>query len=186
MPQSSASKEFPQTSTPEREEFYGRIETHGMKPLWEVVDAVVTPEPVIKALPYIWKHETYHPLLLQSGDLAPMDKTERRVLALENPGLDGKLIATDDLYAGLQLILPGEAAWNHRHNISALRFVIEGKGSYTRVEGEKTYMHPGDFIVTRNWAWHNHGHEGEGPGDLAGRAGPAHCLGARHLLSGAR
>ncbi|MDP6175471.1 MAG: gentisate 1,2-dioxygenase, partial [Rhodospirillales bacterium] len=66
-----------------------------MKPLWEVVDAVVTPEPVIKALPYIWKHETYHPLLLQSGDLAPMDKTERRVLALENPGLDGKLIATD-------------------------------------------------------------------------------------------
>ncbi len=156
-------KEFPQTSTPEREEFYGRIREHAMKPLWEQVDAVVTPEPVIKAQPYIWKHQTYLPLLLESGDLAPMDKTERRVLVLENPGLDGKLIATDDLYAGLQLIHPGENAWNHRHNISALRFIIEGTGGFTRVEGEKTYMHPGDFIITRNWAWHNHGHEGEGP-----------------------
>jgi len=69
-------------------------------------------------------------------------------VVLANPGLPGRLQATDTLYAGLQLILPGEVAPPHRHSQSALRFVIEGQGAYTAVNGEKAWMSPGDLIVT--------------------------------------
>ncbi|MGN6807716.1 MAG: gentisate 1,2-dioxygenase, partial [Trinickia sp.] len=64
---------------------------------------------------------------------------------------------TPNLYAGLQLILPGEIAPSHRHTQSALRFIVEGKGAWTAVDGERTTMHPGDFIITPSWTWHDHG-----------------------------
>ena len=70
---------------------------------------------------------------------------------------------TGSLYAGLQLILPGEVAPCHRHAASALRFVIEGTGAYTAVEGERTTMHPGDFILTPSWTYHDHGNQGGAP-----------------------
>src|SRR6202041_2042077 len=79
-----------------------------------------------------------------------------------NPGLNGAEAITQTLYAGLQLILPGEIAPAHRHTQSALRFVIEGSGAYTAVNGEKTAMNPGDFIVTPAWSWHDHGKETDG------------------------
>jgi gentisate 1,2-dioxygenase len=85
------------------------------------------------------------------------------VLALENPGLRGRHLVTDALYAGLQLIMPGELARTHRHTAAALRFVIEGAGAYTAVAGERAYMAPGDFIVTPSWAWHEHRNEGDAP-----------------------
>src|SRR5690606_23171672 len=85
------------------------------------------------------------------------------VLILENPGLPGQSRITTSLYAGLQLILPGEVAPAHRHAQSALRFIIEGSKGYTAVDGERVYMSPGDFIITPSWTWHDHGHEGEGP-----------------------
>jgi gentisate 1,2-dioxygenase len=84
------------------------------------------------------------------------------MLALENPGLPGQRLATDALYAGLQLILPGEIAPSHRHSAAALRLIIEGRGAYTAVSGERAYMEPGDFIVTPSWTWHEHGNEGDG------------------------
>ncbi|MCT9872326.1 cupin domain-containing protein, partial [Paenarthrobacter aurescens] len=80
-----------------------------------------------------------------------------RVLILENPGLPGQASITQSLYAGLQLILPGEIAPSHRHTQSALRFIVEGRGAYTAVNGERTTMHPGDFIITPSWTWHDHG-----------------------------
>ncbi|HXQ65449.1 MAG TPA: cupin domain-containing protein, partial [Alphaproteobacteria bacterium] len=64
---------------------------------------------------------------------------------------------------GLQLILPGEVAPSHRHAASALRFIIEGKGAYTAVDGEKTVMSEGDFVITPPWTWHDHGNESELP-----------------------
>jgi hypothetical protein len=80
------------------------------------------------------------------GTLITAREAERRVLVLENPGLRGASSITRTLYAGLQLILPGEVAPSHRHTQSALRFVLEGKGAYTAVDGERASMHPGD-----NW-----------------------------------
>jgi gentisate 1,2-dioxygenase len=85
------------------------------------------------------------------------------VLVFENPGLRGASSITHTLYAGLQLILPGEIAPCHRHTQSAIRFIVEGEGAYTAVEGERVVMHPGDFIVTPAWMWHDHGHPGAGP-----------------------
>src|SRR4029077_7922899 len=88
----------------------------------------------------------------------------RRVLILENPGLpDGSAQITGSLYAGLQLILPGEVAPSHRHTQSALRFIVDGDGAYTAVDGERTIMHRGDFIITPAWTWHDHGNEGREP-----------------------
>jgi hypothetical protein len=80
------------------------------------------------------------------GTLITAREADRRVLVLENPGLRGASSITRTLYAGLQLILPGEVAPSHRHTQSALRFVPEGKGAYTAVDGERASMHPGD-----NW-----------------------------------
>jgi gentisate 1,2-dioxygenase len=82
---------------------------------------------------------------------------------LENPGLRGRSCITRSLYCGLQLILPGEIAPSHRHSQSALRFIVEGTGAYTAVDGERTTMHPGDFIITPAWTWHDHGNPGNEP-----------------------
>jgi gentisate 1,2-dioxygenase len=97
---------------------------------------------------------------MESGSLISAEEAVRRVLILENPALRGQSVITPSLYAGLQLILPGEVAPSHRHTQSALRFIVEGAGAYTAVDGERTLMRPGDFIITPSWTWHDHGHEG--------------------------
>jgi gentisate 1,2-dioxygenase len=100
---------------------------------------------------------------MEAGQLITAREAIRRVLILENPGMRGQSCVTQSLYAGLQLILPGEVAPSHRHTQSALRFVVEGSGAYTAVDGERTAMHPGDFIITPSWTWHDHGHAGADP-----------------------
>jgi gentisate 1,2-dioxygenase len=100
---------------------------------------------------------------MRAGAAITAQEAVRRVLILENPALRGHSAVTQSLYAGLQLILPGEVAPSHRHTQSALRFIVEGSGAYTAVDGERTTMQPGDFIITPSMAWHDHGHEAEGP-----------------------
>ena len=70
---------------------------------------------------------------------------------------------TTTLFAGIQLILPGEIAPSHRHVASALRYIIEGEGAYTAVDGERTTMKPGDFVVTPSWTLHDHGNPTDHP-----------------------
>jgi len=149
--------------TPEREAFYRELAPHHMAPLWEVLHALITREPLTPCVPVIWHYDEVRPYLLRSGALITAKEAERRVLILENPALAGKSAATHTLYAGLQLILPGEVAPAHRHSQSALRFVIEGEGAYTAVDGERTYMSPGDFIITPSWTWHDHGNDSDKP-----------------------
>jgi gentisate 1,2-dioxygenase len=76
------------------------------------------------------------------------------------PG-DSKI--TTSLYAGLQLVLPGEVAPAHRHSQSALRFIMDGSGAYTAVDGERTLMEVGDFVITPPGAWHDHGNNSDEP-----------------------
>src|SRR6266853_466057 len=121
-------------ATAERKSYYERIDRVSLAPLWEVL-----------------------------GELITAREAERRVLVLENPGLRGASSITRTLYAGLQLILPGEIAPSHRHSQSALRFVLEGRGAYTAVDGERTTMRPGDFILTPSWTFHDHGNPGGEP-----------------------
>jgi len=147
----------------ERQSFYRRISGDHMTPLWEVIHALVPAEPHSRCVPAHWRYEQIRPSLLESGRLISAEEAVRRVLILENPGLRGQSSITQSLYAGLQLILPGEIAPSHRHTQSALRFIVEGRGAYTAVDGERTTMQPGDFIITPSWTWHDHGnpHDGE-------------------------
>jgi gentisate 1,2-dioxygenase len=157
------SMEGPAERTPERVAFYDRIAAHNLAPLWERLHALVTPQPVTPVLPAIWHYDEIRPYLMQSGGLISAMEATRRVLILENPGLKGHTSITHSLFAGLQLILPGEVAPAHRHTQSALRFIIEGKGAYTAVDGERTTMRPGDFVITPSWTWHDHGNDAEEP-----------------------
>ena len=147
----------------QRESYYERLTPRYMAPLWTRLKALVPAEPKPIGVPHAWRYEDLRPYVLESATHISAEEAERRVLILENPALAGQSQITNTLYAGLQLIMPGELAPAHRHTQSALRFVIEGKGAYTAVDGEKTVMEPGDFVITPSWTWHHHGHEGDGP-----------------------
>ncbi|HEX5326020.1 MAG TPA: gentisate 1,2-dioxygenase [Acetobacteraceae bacterium] len=155
---------MPDTAVPagsaERQEFYDNIGGNSLLPLWEQLHSLVTRAPASPALPAHWDYDgVVRPYLMQAGSLITAREAERRVLILENPGLRGQACITRSLFAGLQLILPGEVAPAHRHTQSALRFIIEGNGAYTAVEGERTLMQPGDFVITPTWTWHDHGND---------------------------
>jgi gentisate 1,2-dioxygenase len=144
----------------ERQEYYEQIKRLNLTPLWESLHALVPREPKTPCLPAIWRYQDIRPHLMRAGELITAEEAVRRVLILENPGLPGQSSITQSMYAGLQLILPGEVAPSHRHVQSALRFIVDGSGAYTTVGGERTTMHPGDFIITPSWDWHDHGNEG--------------------------
>jgi gentisate 1,2-dioxygenase len=148
---------------PERQAFYDSIAPLHLAPLWEKLHHLVTPEPVTQCRPFVWHYRDVRPRLLQAGGLISAMEATRRVLILENPGFAGEATITGSLFAGLQLILPGEVAPAHRHTQSALRFVIEGSGAYTAVDGERTTMQPGDFVITPSWTWHDHGNDSAEP-----------------------
>lgn len=149
--------------TPEREAFTGRLDQKNAAPLWDVLGSIVPREPQPACVPTVWRYEELRPLLMEAGRLITAEEAERRVVMLVNPGLHGASRVTQSLYAGLQLILPGEVARTHRHTAAALRLVVEGQGAYTAVDGERTTMHPGDFILTPSWTYHDHGNPGDTP-----------------------
>lgn len=149
-----------------RQHFYDEIRGLNLTPLWESLHSLVPREPQTPCVPAIWHYRDIRPYLMQAGELITAEEAVRRVLVFENPGLAGASAITQSLYAGLQLILPGEVAPSHRHAQSALRFIVDGKGAYTTVNGERTTMYPGDFIITPSWHWHDHGNLGiNGDGD---------------------
>jgi gentisate 1,2-dioxygenase len=146
-----------------RQAFYDKIHKQDLAPLWEVLRNVVTKEPKSKASPKLWKYDEVKNYILEAGGLITPEEAERRVLVLENPSLRGQSRATNTLFAGIQLIMPGEVADAHKHVSSAIRFVLDGEGAYTAVEGEKANMSRGDFILTPNWAPHDHGNPSDKP-----------------------
>ncbi|HEY2979230.1 MAG TPA: gentisate 1,2-dioxygenase [Burkholderiaceae bacterium] len=146
-----------------RRAYYERIGQHSMTPLWEVLGALVPPAPRTPVVPALWRYAELRDQVMEAGALITAEEAERRVLILENPALRGQSCITQSLYAGLQLILPGEIAPAHRHAQSALRLVLDGEGAYTAVDGERTTMRRGDFIITPAWTWHDHGNLGEQP-----------------------
>ncbi|MEM8729272.1 MAG: cupin domain-containing protein [Pseudomonadota bacterium] len=137
----------------------------GVAPLWPMMRNVLphdAPNPVTR--PGYWNYEALRPLLLQAGDLTPVEKAERRVLVLSDPGRGaGAMQATSSIYLGMQLLLPGETAPAHVHTPSAVRMIVEGTGGYTVVDGEKLPMEEGDLVLTPGGEWHDHGHSGEDP-----------------------
>ena len=150
-------------ATAERKEFYSRLKTKNAAPLWEVLGDIVRRDPRTAVQAALWRYDEMRPFIAEAGRIITAEEAERRVLILENPGLSGMSRITQSLYAGLQLILPGEIAHSHRHSASALRFILEGTGAYTSVDGERMTMKPGDFILTPFWSFHDHGNPGVDP-----------------------
>jgi gentisate 1,2-dioxygenase len=141
-----------------------RLEKLSLAPLWTALHALLPQERgVTRVVPYLWRWAEVRAEVLASARLVGIAQAERRVLVLCNPGLPGALAATSTLYAGLQVILPGESAPSHHHTPAALRLIVEGRGAYTTVDGVKCAMEPGDLIITPPMRWHDHGHEGDEP-----------------------
>jgi gentisate 1,2-dioxygenase len=146
-----------------RQQLYRDMDPLHLTPLWEVLHSLVPTQPKTPCVAAHWKYDEVRPFLMRAGEAISAEEAVRRVLVLENPALRGQSCITQSLYAGLQLILPGEIAPSHRHTQSALRFIVEGSGAFTAVDGERTTMRPGDFIITPSWTWHDHGNESDVP-----------------------
>lgn len=150
-------------NTPERQAFNAAIEPESMRALWTVMSGLITPQPKSDCVPFKWSYDSVRSRLIEAAGIISAKEAERRVLILENPGLKGTSKVTTSLYCGVQCVMPGEVAPAHRHTQSALRFVLESQGGFTAVAGEKTEMHYGDFVITPNWEWHDHGNTTDEP-----------------------
>lgn len=146
-------------------DYRAALTAQNLVPLWPSLRAVLPPgKPVPNTRPILWNYEALRPLLLQAGELTPIEKAERRVLVLANPGHGlEKMQASAAMYLGMQLLLPNEWAPAHRHTPNAVRMIVEGEGAYTTVDGEKCPMERGDLILTPTGLWHEHGHDGKDP-----------------------
>jgi gentisate 1,2-dioxygenase len=140
-----------------REAFHERMHANHMYGLWELASQM-TPHPQPKMIAHMWRWSLLESIIEESGEAVPVGD-ERRALQLFNPGLGGRWATTNNLIAAVQVLLPGEVARAHRHTPTAIRFIIEGTGAYTAVDGERVYMAPGDLVLTPSWAWHDHGNE---------------------------
>ena len=140
-----------------------RLDHLWLAPLWPALHALLPGQRLTRAVPHHWRWREVRQPLLEAARLVGMEQAERRVLVLRNPGLDGAHAVTSTLFAGLQIILPGETAPSHHHTPAALRLIVEGRGAYTTVDGVKCAMEPGDMIITPAMRWHDHGHQGREP-----------------------
>jgi gentisate 1,2-dioxygenase len=113
--------------------------------------------PLTSVQPCLWKWQDVYDSLIRAGDVISLENSERRVVRLVNPGLDQRhAFATHTIQVSFQFVKPGENARAHRHTPAALRFVIQGNGAYTTVNGQQCVMEPGDLILTPTLTWHDH------------------------------
>jgi gentisate 1,2-dioxygenase len=152
------------TATAEAIEFYRELEKQHLVALWNVNKSLLPREPRSRCVPYLWRWDSLLPLVRRGAEVTALSReAERRVLGFINPGLPDRYGATHTLWAGFQYVLPGEVAPAHRHSPAAIRFVIEGRGAFTTVDGDKCVMGPGDLVLTPPWTWHDHGNESGEP-----------------------
>jgi gentisate 1,2-dioxygenase len=144
----------------EADELRKKLDGDNMAPLWEVIKGLTPREPRQVIDPIVWRAATIRANIAVACESISAEDAERRVLVLENPRLRGRSMATNSLYAGIQMILPGETAPSHRHTASALRLILAGEGGFTTVDGERVTMAKGDFIITPSDVFHDHGAEG--------------------------
>ena len=121
-------------------------------------------EPKSQFLPMQWRYQPIKDALAAAGGLIDVELAERRNLILRNPIPDNGFATTRTLVSAYQMIMPGEHAPSHRHSSHALRVILDARGTYSTVNGEKTPMETGDVVLTPGWCWHGHGHDGDEPG----------------------
>ena len=148
-----------QSSQEELQDYYSQLHAQHVTPAW--IGGGISVEPQSKAVPYLWHWRDLRPQAMRAAELVGTQQAERRVLRLTNPKLPG--VASNTLVANIQIVMPGEIARAHRHSAAALRLIIEGKGGYTVVNGERVPMYPGDLVLTPNWSWHDHANDTDMP-----------------------
>ncbi len=118
-------------------------------------------EPKPSMLPMHWDYRRIRPALAAAGRLIGTDLAERRNFVLRNPVPGNEFATTQTLVGAYQSILPGEQARSHRHSPHALRVILEARGAYSIVNGQKHPMEAGDIVLTPGGHWHGHGHDGD-------------------------
>src|SRR6516165_3173087 len=148
-----------QSSQEELQDYYAQLQAQQVTPAW--IGGGIGIEPRSEAVAYLWRWRDLRPQAIRAAELVGTQQAERRVLRLTNPKLSGA--ASNTLVADIQIVMPGEIARAHRHSAAALRLIIEGRGGYTVVNGERVPMFPGDLVLTPNWTWHDHANDTDGP-----------------------
>jgi gentisate 1,2-dioxygenase len=146
-------------------DLYAGFERQLLIPLWTEIGDLMPAHPRSKALPHVWRwNEGLLPMARRAGELVPVGRGgERRAIALANPGLGGVPYATPTLWAAIQYLNPREDAPVHRHTQNAFRFVVEGEGVWTVVNGDPVAMRRGDFLPQAGWNWHGHHNTSDRP-----------------------
>ncbi len=150
------------TDTPALTAYYDEIEKLDAGALWTVANEIEPWEPQSASHAMLWRYADLRPHVLRSLDLVTPEQAGRRVIYLANPGRRDVAAAVGGLYTGLQVMKPGERASAHRHSSSALRFIMEGSGAYTIVDGHRVTLGRNDFVITPNGTWHEHGVAADG------------------------
>ncbi|MBD8473195.1 cupin domain-containing protein [Pseudomonas sp. CFBP 8770] len=148
--------------TPELLAYYRQLNDLQVGALWTVANKIEPWQPKSDSVPVVWRYKDLREVVLRSVDLVTPEKAGRRVIYLNNPGRTEVSAAVGWLYSGLQVMHPGELASAHAHSSSALRFIMEGRGAYTIVDGHKMTLGANDFVLTPNGTWHEHGVESDG------------------------
>jgi len=148
--------------TPELEAYYRELEGEALGALWNVANEIEPWYPQPRSIPTLWSWKKTEPYVRRAAQLVSAEKAARRVVMLVNPGRREWSAAAGLLYTGVQVMNPGEFTSAHRHQASALRFVMEGRGAYTVVDGEKMLLGARDLVLTPNGTWHDHGVEASG------------------------
>jgi len=143
--------------TPQLRAYYKELETLESGALWTVANEIEPWFPQPRSVPVIWHYDVMRAHVLRALSLVSPEKAGRRVIYLCNPQRRDVSAAVGWLYTGLQVMNPGEVASSHRHSASALRFIMEGSGAYTVVDGHKMTLGRNDFVLTPNGTWHEHG-----------------------------
>jgi gentisate 1,2-dioxygenase len=150
------------TTKPDTDDLaYEEMKRRSAAPLWRHLGNLFLDEPRSVAVPHLWKYGELRELALHFAERLSIEEAQRRVIMLVNPGLQDPPATVNTLFAGLQVLMPGEQAPAHRHTANAFRFIIEGSGAYTTVDGERVHMNPGDLLLTAGWQWHDHYHQGD-------------------------
>lgn len=150
--------------SPELEALYRTFEAELLVPLWTEISGLMPAIPNSDALAHRWRWENLLRAAARAGELVPVGRGgERRAIALANPGLDGAPYATPSLWAAIQYLNPHESAPVHRHSQHAFRFVVEGEGVATVVNGDPVPMRRGDFLPQAGGNWHSHINQSDAP-----------------------
>ena len=152
------------TDTPELEAFYGELAMRNAGAFWKRANAIEPWEPETRYRPTLWRYAEMRAMCLRAIELVKPEEAGRRVITLLNDSDAGRenTAVCGWLFSGMQAMRPGEITPAHKHTASAHRFIMEGKGAYTVVDGHPITLGANDYVLTPKGCWHDHGVDAEG------------------------